>query len=95
MTLDQQTLDKIAHLARLEIQESNREKMLSDMNNMVAFVEKLKEIDTTGVEPLTSMTLEVNAMRADEVKVLLSKSDALSLAPKHDENFIRVPKVLE
>ena len=95
MTLDQESLDKIAHLARLEIHESDRKKMLADMNNMVAFVEKLKEVDTTGVEPLTTMTHEVNAMRKDEVNVLLTKEEALKLAPKRDADFFRVPKVLE
>ena len=95
MTLDKETLDKIAHLARLEINESDRDKMLADMNNMVAFVEKLKEVDTKGVEPLTSMTHEMNAMRDDVVKELLTKEEALKLAPKHDADFFRVPKVLE
>lgn len=95
MTLDEEALNKIAHLARLEIRESERAKMLADMNNMVAFVEKLKEVDTTGVEPLTTMTHEVNATREDVVKSLLNKEDALKLAPKHDADFFRVPKVLE
>jgi aspartyl-tRNA(Asn)/glutamyl-tRNA(Gln) amidotransferase subunit C len=95
MTLDQETLDKIAHLARLEINERDRDKMLADMNNMVAFVEKLKEVDTQGVEPLTTMTHEVNAMRDDVVRELLIKEEALQLAPKHDADFFRVPKVLE
>jgi aspartyl-tRNA(Asn)/glutamyl-tRNA(Gln) amidotransferase subunit C len=95
MTLDQETLDKIAHLARLEIKEQDRAKMLADMNNMVAFVEKLKEVDTKGVEPLTSMTPEVNAMREDVVKALLTKEEALKLAPKRDADFFRVPRVLE
>lgn len=95
MTLDEEALNKIAHLARLEIRESERKKMLADMNNMVAFVEKLKEVDTTGVEPLTTMTHEVNATREDVVKSLLNKEEALKLAPKHDADFFRVPKVLE
>jgi aspartyl-tRNA(Asn)/glutamyl-tRNA(Gln) amidotransferase subunit C len=95
MTLDKETLDKMAHLARLEINERDRDKMLADMNNMVAFVEKLKEVDTKGIEPLTSMTHEVNAMRADVVKELLTKEEALKLAPTHDTDFFRVPKVLE
>lgn len=95
MTLDEEALNKIAHLARLEIRESERKKMLADMNNMVAFVEKLKEVDTTGVEPLTTMTHEVNATREDVVKSLLNKEEALKLAPNHDADFFRVPKVLE
>lgn len=95
MTLDKEALDKIAHLARLEINERDRDKMLADMNNMVAFVEKLKEVDTNGVEPLTAMTHEVNAMRDDVVNELLPKDEALRLAPGRDTDFFRVPKVLE
>ncbi|MFM8833300.1 MAG: Asp-tRNA(Asn)/Glu-tRNA(Gln) amidotransferase subunit GatC, partial [Cytophagales bacterium] len=54
MSIDKQTLQKIAHLSRLEMKEEDTEKMLSDMNQMLAFVEKLKEVDTTGVEPLVT-----------------------------------------
>ena len=95
MVIDKQTLDKLAHLARLEYDEKDSEKMLADLNNMVAFVEKLKEVDTVGVEPLTTMSHEVNAMREDEVKNQLDREYALSNAPKKDSQFFRIPKVLE
>jgi aspartyl-tRNA(Asn)/glutamyl-tRNA(Gln) amidotransferase subunit C len=95
MKVDKETLDKIAHLARLEYDETDSEKMLGDLNNMVAFVEKLKEVDTAGVEPLTTMSHEVNAFRDDKVAGQLPREEALANAPKKDSKFFRVPKVLE
>lgn len=95
MKIDKETLDKIAHLARLEFDEKDAEKMLQDMSNLVSFVEKLKEVDTTGVEPLTSMSHEINSLREDEVRPHLPREQALAVAPKKDQEFFRVPKVLE
>jgi aspartyl-tRNA(Asn)/glutamyl-tRNA(Gln) amidotransferase subunit C len=79
----------------LEYDEKNSEKMLKDLNNIVTFVEKLSELDTTGVEPLTTMSLEINALREDVVKEQLSRDEALVNAPKKDSEFFRVPKVLD
>jgi aspartyl-tRNA(Asn)/glutamyl-tRNA(Gln) amidotransferase subunit C len=95
MKIDKSTLDKIAHLARLEYNEKDSERMLADLNNMVAFVEKLKEVDTTGVEPLTTMSHEINSLRDDVVQDQLTREQALQNAPKKDSEFFRVPKVLE
>jgi len=95
MEIDKETLQKIAHLARLEFDEKDAEKMMQDMTNMVNFVEKLNEVDTTGVEPLTTMSHEINALREDEVKPHLAHDEALKNAPKKDADYFRVPKVLE
>ena len=95
MKIDKATLEKIAHLARLEITEKDIPKMIEDMDKMVAFVEKLNEVDTDNVEPLTTMSHEINAMREDEVKDQLPKEEVLKNAPKKDKDFFRVPKVLE
>ena len=95
MQIDKETLKKIAHLARLEVDDKDTDQMLKDMNNMVNFVEKLNEVDTTGIEPLTTMSHEINALREDEVKPHLPHADALKNAPKKDDQFFRVPKVLE
>ena len=95
MKIDKETLLKIAHLARLEFDEKDAEKMMQDMTNMVNFVEKLNEVDTTGIEPLTTMSHEINALREDEVKSHLPHDEALKNAPKKDADFFRVPKVLE
>lgn len=95
MKIDRDTLNKIAHLARLEIDEKDIPKMMEDMSKMVSFVEKLNEVNTEGVEPLTTMSHEVNALRDDVVKNQLTKAEVLKNAPKKDADFFRVPKVLE
>lgn len=95
MKIDRAVLDKIAHLARLEFDEKDAEKMMRDMTAIVDWVEKLKEVDTDGVEPLTTMSHEINVLREDEVKEHLSHDRALLNAPKKDTDYFRVPKVLE
>ncbi len=95
MKLDAETLAKIAHLSRLEIDEKETDKMLRDMSNMLTFVEKLNEVNTDGVEPLTTMSHEVNALREDVANQDLSHTEVLQNAPKKDAEFFRVPKVLE
>jgi aspartyl-tRNA(Asn)/glutamyl-tRNA(Gln) amidotransferase subunit C len=95
MKIDRAHLDKIAHLARLEFDEKDAEKMMSDMTAIVNWVEKLSEVDTEGVEPLTTMSYEINVLREDEVKPHLDHERALESAPKKDDTYFRVPKVLE
>jgi aspartyl-tRNA(Asn)/glutamyl-tRNA(Gln) amidotransferase subunit C len=95
MKINRELLDKIAHLARLEFEEKDAEKMMKDMSAIVDWVEKLKEVNTDGVEPLTTMSHEVNALREDVVKDHLDHNRALLHAPKKDDDYFRVPKVLE
>jgi aspartyl-tRNA(Asn)/glutamyl-tRNA(Gln) amidotransferase subunit C len=95
MHVDKATLDKIAHLSRLEFDEKDSEKMIRDLGNIISFVEKLNEVNTDGVEPLTTMSHEINSLREDEVKPHLDHEIALKSAPKKDADYFRVPKVLE
>ena len=95
MKVDKETLDKIAHLARLEFDEKDAEKMINDLGNIISFVEKLNEVDTEGVTPLTTMSHEINSLREDEVKQHLDHTVALQGAPKKDSDYFRVPRVLE
>jgi aspartyl-tRNA(Asn)/glutamyl-tRNA(Gln) amidotransferase subunit C len=95
MNINRELLDKIAHLSRLEFDERDAEKMMQDMTDIVNWVEKLREVNTDGIEPLTTMSHEVNAFRDDEVKEHLSHERALLDAPKKDADYFRVPKVLE
>lgn len=95
MTIDKETLDKISHLARLEFNEKDTDKMLKDMNAMIGFVEKLNEVNTEGIEPLTTMSHEVNMLREDVVKSNESHRDTMLNAPKKDSDYFHVPKVLE
>lgn len=95
MNITRELLDKIAHLARLEVRENEAEKIMQDMSAIVTWMEQLKEVDTTGLEPLTSMSHEVNAFREDRIENQLPREAALKNAPVKDENYFKVPKVLE
>lgn len=95
MKIDKDSLKKIAHLARLEFDESSAEKMSKDMSQILDWVEQLNELDTTNMDPLTTMSSEVNVMREDKAGVHLSHEAGLKNAPKSDSDYFRVPKVLE
>ena len=95
MTIDKETVDKVAHLARLELAEDETDKMIADMSKILGFMAKLNEINTTGVEPLVYMTDEVNVLRKDVIKQTITHEEALQNAPKHDENYFLVAKVID
>ncbi len=95
MKIDKELLLKTAHLARLEFDKNTAEKMMQDMTEIIDWVEKLNEVDTDGIEPLTTMSHEVNALREDEINPHLSHERALKNAPDKDSDYFRVPKVLD
>ena len=95
MKINNETVDKIAHLARLEFENEAKEQIIKDMNNMLAFVDKLNEIDTSNIEPLIYMSDELNVLREDDVKPEITQKEALKNAPKHDSDYFKVPKVIE
>jgi aspartyl-tRNA(Asn)/glutamyl-tRNA(Gln) amidotransferase subunit C len=95
MTIDQETVDKIAHLARLELSGDEKQDMIKDMSKILDFMAKLNEINTSGIEPLVYMTNEVNVFRDDVVKQEVTHREALQNAPKHDDDYFLVPKVID
>jgi aspartyl-tRNA(Asn)/glutamyl-tRNA(Gln) amidotransferase subunit C len=95
MKIDKDSIKKIAHLARLEFDENGVEKMSKDMSKILDWVEKLNEINTEDVEPLTTMSTEINVMREDQIANQLDHEAGLKNAPKSDSDYFRVPKVLE
>ncbi len=95
MTIDKETVDKIAHLARLELSADETQEMIKDMSKILDFMAKLNEIDTVGVEPLVYMTNEVNVLREDVVKQEITHEEALLNAPKQDGDYFLVAKVIE
>ncbi|MDJ1468819.1 Asp-tRNA(Asn)/Glu-tRNA(Gln) amidotransferase subunit GatC [Cytophagaceae bacterium DM2B3-1] len=95
MNADQDTLRKIANLARLDLKESDEVEILNDLNRILTWVEKLSEIDTSNVEPLTHINTDLNVMREDIISETLPRSKALENAPKQDGEHFRVPKVIE
>ena len=95
MKVDQETLHKIAHLARLEVKPEEETELLASLNGVLTWMEQLNEVDTTGVEPLPHISAETNVLRDDVVGNHLPREQALANAPQHDEQFFEVPKVLE
>ena len=95
MNIDKETVDKIAHLARLELTEDETVETIKDMNQILDFMAKLNELDTAGIEPLVYMTDEINVFRDDEVKQVITTQEALQNAPKHNDEYFLVAKVIE
>ena len=95
MNIDNETIAKMAHLARLEVNENEQESLLKDMNNILHFMEKLNELDTSKVEPLIYLTDEVNVFREDEIEKDITPTEALRNAPKQDGTYFQVEKVID
>lgn len=95
MKIDKDIVDKIAHLARLEFEDDAKEHIIKDMNNMLAFVEQLNELDTENIEPLIYLSDEVNELRDDIPHNETSQKEALKNAADHDSDYFKVPKMIE
>lgn len=95
VAITDQLIDDLAHLSRLSFDESEKAAIKKDMEQMVLFVEKLKEVDTTGVEPLLHITPNENIMREDVVEGSITQQSALMNVPKTDGTYILVPKVIK
>lgn len=95
MKLNNETISKIAHLARLEVNDTEREVLMEDMNKILSFMDKLNELDTEGVEPLIYLTNEVNVYREDVVQKEITVEEALKNAPNQDGTYFRIAKVID
>ena len=95
MEVNDALVQNLANLARLQFNEKEKEIIKGDLQRMIHFVDKLNELDTTGVEPLLHMTDAINVLREDEVKGSISREEALKNAPDSDGTFFKVPKVIK
>jgi aspartyl-tRNA(Asn)/glutamyl-tRNA(Gln) amidotransferase subunit C len=95
MKIDTKVVDELAHLARLSYENEAKEEIVTELNKIIAFVEKLEEINTDGIEPLIYMVDETNITREDVMKQDVSQDEGLKNAPKKDSDYFRVPKVIE
>jgi len=95
MEVSDKMIDNLAHLARLRFNEEEKASIKTDLQKMIAFVEQLKEIDTTGIEPLLHMSETANILRDDLIKGSVSCPEALQNAPLKDPQFFKVPKVIK
>lgn len=95
MQISEETIDHIAHLAKLRFEGDAKVAIREDLEKIIGFMGKLAEIPTDNVEPLIFMSDEVNVLRDDEPEVTVTKDQALKNAPKKDSDYFRIPKVLD
>jgi aspartyl-tRNA(Asn)/glutamyl-tRNA(Gln) amidotransferase subunit C len=95
MEVTEAMIDKLAKLARLSFNAQEKSEIRTDLERMIGFVDQLRALDLEGVEPLMHMSEADNVLREDLVKGEISREEALSNAPAHDDQFFTVPKVIQ
>ena len=95
MEVNDALVDKLAKLSMLHFDEAEKASIKKDLERMISFVEKLNELDTSGVAPLLHLSENINVLREDEVKGSISREEGLRNAALHDQQFFKVPKVIK
>ena len=95
MTIDLKTIKHISKLSRISVDDEKAKKLEGDLNSIFEFIEKLNELKTEDVEPLTSIAETTLKFRSDEVKSKNIKNQILKNSPENNEDFFVVPKVIE
>ncbi len=95
MSVDTETVKKIARLSRIAIDDAEAEKMVGELNGILAWVEQLGEVDVTGVEPMTAVIANHLRLRDDVVTDGDVRDKVLANAPAKEGSFFGVPKVIE
>jgi aspartyl-tRNA(Asn)/glutamyl-tRNA(Gln) amidotransferase subunit C len=85
----------VAHLARISLSPDEEKKLAAQLGNILGYIEKLKELDVTGVEPTAHAVPMVNVTRADEVRPSLPHDEAMRNAPREANGLFMVPKIVE
>ena len=95
MALSKAEIEHVALLARLELDDATARRMAEQLSQVLAYIEKLNELDTEDVEPMSHPGALTNAFREDEPGRSLDPKDALKNAPEQAEGFFRVPRIIE
>jgi aspartyl-tRNA(Asn)/glutamyl-tRNA(Gln) amidotransferase subunit C len=95
MAISRDEVLKVATLSRIRLSDAEVDRLASQLSSILAYVEKLGELDTDAVEPLAHPLPLRNVLRPDEPKPSLSPQDAVGGAPDAADNFFRVPRVLD
>ena len=95
MAITLKDVEHVANLARLEFSDEEKKTLMNQLNRILEYMEKLNELDTSKVEPLSHVIPLTNVFREDKVKPSLSVSDVLKNAPAKTDKFFKVPKVIE
>lgn len=94
MAVTKKDVEKIAELAQLKFSEEELDSFTPQMNEILSYMEKLNELDTENVEPLSHPVEQTNVFRDDELKNSITTEEALKNAPAKDEHHFKVPKVI-
>lgn len=95
MSVTKKEVEKIAQLAKLKFSESELESFTYQMNDILKYIDKLNELNTDNIEPLSHPIEAINVFRNDDLKESIKTEDALKNAPLADENYFKVPKVIQ
>ena len=95
MTIDHKTVKHISKLSRISIDDSKAKKLSEDLNSIFSFIEKLDELDTSKIAPLTSIAETTLKLRKDEIKTKNIRDEILENSPVDNKDFFVVPKVVE
>lgn len=93
--MDLETLNHIASLSRLKVEESEAQGFLEDFNKVLNYVDEVKALDTSSIQEDEIYFNHQNFTRPDEVKNTLSRDELSSIAPDYENGYIVVPKVIE
>jgi len=95
MTIDLKTIKHISKLSRISVDDAKAEKLEGDLNSIFEFIEKLNQLKTENIEPLTSIAETTLKLRSDEVKSKNIREEILKNSPEKNQDFFVVPKVVE
>ena len=95
MTIDHKTVKHISKLSRISIDDNKAKKLSEDLNSIFSFIEKLDELNTSKIEPLTSIAETTLKLRKDEIKTKNIRDEILKNSPEDNKDFFVVPKVVE
>ena len=95
MSIDLKTIKHISKLSRISVDEKSAEKLADDLNSIFEFIEKLNELKTDDVKPLTSIAETTLKFRSDEVKSKNIREQIIRNSPEDNEDYFVVPKVIE
>jgi aspartyl-tRNA(Asn)/glutamyl-tRNA(Gln) amidotransferase subunit C len=100
MSVDEKTVKRIAHLARIKLEDGQAAPMMQELNNILGWIEQLSQLSTDGVEPMTSVVAQSPRWRADVINADDNiggnrQADVLANAPEAQLGFFAVPKVIE
>lgn len=88
-------IEHVARLARLDLSEPEKERMRSQLNAILTYIDKLRRLNTDNVEPTSHAIPMVNVMREDELRPCLPREEMLANAPEREGDFVRVPRIIE